>query len=77
MDSRLVKMHVPRFGLSGPLAAMTSLGRLTVLRRVDLSDNRLTGPIPFATFARIGALAHLNLSGNNLTVAVAVHFVLF
>ncbi len=60
---RVVGISLPTYGLNGPLPA--TMGNLTALQTLDLSDNILSGPIPVELFT-IGTLTSLNLSINSL-----------
>lgn len=65
-QSRVTEIALPRKNLRGPLPA--TLNQLTSLRRLDLSRNRLTGPIPSVT--GLVNLQELLLSRNTLSGSI-------
>ncbi|KAJ1281933.1 hypothetical protein BS78_03G011400 [Paspalum vaginatum] len=66
--SRVVALHLPGLGLSGPVPART-LARLTALRLLSLRANALSGPFPDDVLA-LRALQGLHLQRNNFSGAL-------
>ncbi|XP_064968603.1 probable LRR receptor-like serine/threonine-protein kinase At2g24230 [Musa acuminata AAA Group] len=65
---RVISLVAPGFGFSGPIPE-TTIGKLGVLRALDLSGNDITAlPSDFAELS--GSLGHLNLSSNNIAGAI-------
>ena len=62
-SGNVTKLELPGNNLSGPL--LPTLGSLTSLTTLDLSDNRLSGTIPDLT--ALTSLTTLNLGGNQLS----------
>ncbi|CAN8312366.1 unnamed protein product [Cochlearia groenlandica] len=65
LDSRITEISLPSRGLSGNLnSTVLNLNRLS---RLDLSHNRLFGPLPPGLISSLGQLMVLNLSYNSLS----------
>ncbi|XP_025015119.2 tyrosine-sulfated glycopeptide receptor 1 isoform X3 [Ricinus communis] len=65
IDDRVTRLWLPFRGLSGALSP--SLANLTYLSHLNLSHNRLFGPIPHGFFSYLDNLQILDLSYNRLT----------
>eukprot|EP00257_Ricinus_communis_P027705 XP_025015119.1 tyrosine-sulfated glycopeptide receptor 1 isoform X2 [Ricinus communis] len=65
IDDRVTRLWLPFRGLSGVLSP--SLANLTYLSHLNLSHNRLFGPIPHGFFSYLDNLQILDLSYNRLT----------
>ena len=63
-DGRVTELHLDGMRLSGQLPRLDGL---TLLREVDLTNNRLSGPILEKLFEGLTALWYVNLSGNQLS----------
>ncbi|CAN0500418.1 unnamed protein product, partial [Discosporangium mesarthrocarpum] len=59
-------VSLPANGLTGNLSDATGFFRLTTLKTLDLSYNRLTGPVPTG-LGLMSALEVLDLSNNEFT----------
>ena len=71
LSGRVHKLNLARCRppLHGPLGGLLgSLNLLTDLQRLNLSSNKLTGPVPGLALARLANLKQINLSSNKLTV---------
>ena len=63
-DGRVTGLRINGEGLSGQLPRLEGL---TSLQTVDLSDNRLSGPIPEKLFEGLTSLEYVDLSNNQLS----------
>ena len=62
-NGRVVELELEEFGLTGAVPA--EIGRLSALRELWLTDNKLTS-LP-AEIGQLTSLTELNLGGNQLT----------
>ncbi|KAM7251270.1 hypothetical protein ACFE04_023153 [Oxalis oulophora] len=63
-SSRVTKLILPKMGLKGAIS--NSLGNLSMLKWLDLSDNNLEGGLPIE-LSKLDQLEALNLSHNSLS----------
>ncbi|KAK2652139.1 hypothetical protein Ddye_011995 [Dipteronia dyeriana] len=66
-DGRVTHLRLPSRGLSGSFLSPPATANLTSLSHLDLSHNRLFGPLPSGFFSSLNHLQILNLSYNRLT----------
>ncbi|XP_054799684.1 probable inactive receptor kinase At4g23740 [Prosopis cineraria] len=64
-QSRVVALHLPGAGLSGPFPSNT-LGRLSELHTLSLRSNRITGPFP-SDFSELKNLSYVYLQFNKFS----------
>ncbi|TXG68152.1 hypothetical protein EZV62_003087 [Acer yangbiense] len=66
-DGRVIHLRLPSRGLSGSFLSPPATANLTSLSHLDLSHNRLFGPLPSGFFSSLNNLQILDLSYNRLT----------
>ncbi|KAK0596270.1 hypothetical protein LWI29_014228 [Acer saccharum] len=66
-DGRVTHLRLPSRGLSGSFLSPPATANLTSLSHLDLSHNRLFGPLPSGFFTSLNHLQILDLSYNRLT----------
>ncbi|KAI9160705.1 hypothetical protein LWI28_010829 [Acer negundo] len=66
-DGRVTHLRLPSRGLSGSFLSPPATANLTSLSHLNLSHNRLFGPLPSGFFSSLNHLQILDLSYNRLT----------